>query len=1147
MIVDTAVLRPTLKQFEFKKLFNLLGWNKFDQTLPIEVGGHLYHLQGVAQQRGVQIFVCPPDAAGKIPAHGLRRKIDTELSKSAQEHLLIFADAKETTQVWQWLSREAGRTTVLRQQTYYTSTSGDALLQKLDHIAFPLSAEESLTLTGVVRQLKDAFDREKVTRTFYDRFKVEHDAFLNFIAHIPDTELQRWYASVMINRLMFLYFIQGKGFLDGKTDYLKSKMDGSQGHYYRDFLCPLFFDGLAKREAERPPAVKTLLGHVPYLNGGLFAKHQIEKQYGEKITIPNEAFERLYKFFQEFDWTLDERPIHSGKEINPDVLGYIFEKYINQKQMGAYYTKEDITEYIGKNTILLFLFDQTRRDCGTAFKSEHTVWELLAADPDAYIYSTVRHGTDLPLPKNIAQGVDNVAGRANWNQPAPPEYGLPTEIWRETVARRERYAAVRDKLASGSVQDINDFVTLNLNIRQFALDALTTWEGADLIRAFWDAIRHITILDPTCGSGAFLFAALEILKPLYEACLDRMGGFVADADQLGRTNDHKAFRETLKEVAKHPNRDYFVFKSIIVNNLYGVDIMEEATEICKLRLFLKLAAQVEPDTKKDNFGIEPLPDIDFNIRAGNTLVGFATEAQVKFAVLGREQLTMDMDDKWTLFEQRLKDAQRKFETFQELQNQLDLPSGLLTEAKDKLQSELGSLRDELDNHLAVQSVKLNSESKKAWRKDAQPFHWFVEFYKVMKSGGFNVLIGNPPYVSINKIDYSLPQAKGSKFSDIYAHVLIRSLALSGETSRLGMIVPMSLTFSEDFGKLRETLVNAGSNWLSSYDNIPAAVFAGVSQRCTIWIGSQAMQTPLHVAPMYRWRAEARPQLTQNVFYTEADTAGAAVGFPKIAMPNAAQIIIKMSEAASSSARGIVLGSKQNKKYIKFSPSARNFISAFLEPPPCLDTEDYMPVQSSDYGAVAMPDADTATAALAVLSGEYNFWYWLVFGDGFHVTGGNIGKCAAALNAVHDSYFDGIVSLGALLHERRLEALVFKKNAGKYVGNYNYRNMFPITRRVDLMFMASLGANRTQALSIFDYVQRVLSINESAGEKGIPVGVKALYAPPAVDIKKQKKLFAVADNLIAAHYGFTDEETDFIINHDIKYPMGRSGEDADVGE
>ena len=79
----------------------------------------------------------------------------------------------------------------------------------------------------------------------------------------------------------------------------------------------------------------------------------------------------------------------------------------------------------------------------------------------------------------------------------------------------------------------------------------------------------------------------------------------------------------LDQAARHPNENYFIFKSIIVHNLYGVDIMEEAVEICKLRLFLKLAAQLEPGQE-----IEPLPDIDFNIRAGNTLVGYASREEV---------------------------------------------------------------------------------------------------------------------------------------------------------------------------------------------------------------------------------------------------------------------------------------------------------------------------------------------------------------------------------------------------------------------------------------------------------------------------------------------------------------------------------------
>ena len=112
--------------------------------------------------------------------------------------------------------------------------------------------------------------------------------------------------------------------------------------------------GSAARRAN--PELDKLLGRIPYLNGGLFDKHPIEERCPD-IDIPDEAFTRIFDFFDRYQWHLDERPLRNDNEINPDVLGYIFEKYINQKQMGAYYTKEDITEYISKNTVIPFLFD----------------------------------------------------------------------------------------------------------------------------------------------------------------------------------------------------------------------------------------------------------------------------------------------------------------------------------------------------------------------------------------------------------------------------------------------------------------------------------------------------------------------------------------------------------------------------------------------------------------------------------------------------------------------------------------------------------------------------------------------------------------------------------------------------------------------
>ena len=295
-----------------------------------------------------------------------------------------------------------------------------------------------------------------------------------------------------------------------------------------------------------------------------------------------------------------------------------------------------------------------------------SVWQLLQDDPDRYIYDAVKKGVELDLPANIAIGIDKVSERTDWNTLADSNYALPTEIWRETVARRQRYETVRAKLANGEVRDINDLITYNLNIRQFAQDVIENCEGPELLRAFWKAITHVTILDPTCGSGAFLFAALNILEPLYEACLDRMQIFLDEVTVSPLIRGaggvkYNDFRQLLARIDEHPNRKYFILKSIIVNNLYGVDIMDEAVEICKLRLFLKMVAQID-DVRR----IEPLPDIDFNVQAGNTLVGYATYDEVKKAVESK----LDFDDTMTRIQEKAEDVDLLFTLFRQQQTEL---------------------------------------------------------------------------------------------------------------------------------------------------------------------------------------------------------------------------------------------------------------------------------------------------------------------------------------------------------------------------------------------------------------------------------------------------------------------------------------------
>ena len=122
--------------------------------------------------------------------------------------LIVFTDAGNETQVWQWVKRETGKPAACREHVFHRSQTGDALLQKLEAIAFTLQEEERLSLTDVTRRTRAGFDVERVTKRFYDRFQKEHAAFLKFVSGITDRADQEWYASVMLNRLMFVYFIR---------------------------------------------------------------------------------------------------------------------------------------------------------------------------------------------------------------------------------------------------------------------------------------------------------------------------------------------------------------------------------------------------------------------------------------------------------------------------------------------------------------------------------------------------------------------------------------------------------------------------------------------------------------------------------------------------------------------------------------------------------------------------------------------------------------------------------------------------------------------------------------------------------------------------------------------------------------------------
>src|SRR5258708_2729826 len=233
-----ATIRQQIQQyiqdFDFKKLFkNVLGWDNLNEPpLAIPCDGQTYILRPLVEKRGVKVYVCDPDAQGKIPSDPLLRKIEREVTKHAYEHFIIYVDAAREHQVWQWVKREQGKPLAPRLNRYHKGQSGELLAQKLEVLAVAINEEDKLHMPEMARRVANAFDVERVTKKFYDRFKLEHAAFLNLIGGIDAQADREWYASLMLNRLMFVYFIQRKGFLDtqaprhldGDPNYLSSPL-----------------------------------------------------------------------------------------------------------------------------------------------------------------------------------------------------------------------------------------------------------------------------------------------------------------------------------------------------------------------------------------------------------------------------------------------------------------------------------------------------------------------------------------------------------------------------------------------------------------------------------------------------------------------------------------------------------------------------------------------------------------------------------------------------------------------------------------------------------------------------------------------------------------------------------------------------------
>jgi len=569
-----------------------------------------------------------------------------------------------------------------------------------------------------------AFDVEAVTNRFYK----EYAALFRHVAEIIreqnkgvrqlyDEQYLHAFTQRLLGRMMFLYFIQKKGWLAGDTQFLTHQfwaVQQEEGNYYARVLEPLFFETLNKRREDDG----SRWGPIPYLNGGLF-----DREYDFILHLPNDLFDPhsatgILGFFNNYNFTVTEdTPIEQEVAVDPEMLGKVFENMMETRERGksgTFYTPRPIVHYMCRQALLGYLEEET--------------------------------GLDRPLLEaqfEIGEGVDG------------------------------------DDLPSLSVEQANKVETTLENVR---------------------------VLDPAVGTAAFLVGVLHELVSLKRACYLAKGVYAPRSSALVATWK----------------------RHFIAHALYGVDIKPEAIEIAKLRLWLSLVVDLERDQ------IEPLPNLDYKLMVGNSLIetvdgepilppqpfrekGEAMQAGLPGVPTPPAQLSLEMGAAEKAQAELLRLKERFFraepEELPKLRQQIqaterEIVLRHLDQRIEDLQTWVGRIakkgarvnwrgmkkEQRQVERLAAQMARLDDLRAQVESGELPFFLYRLHFFEVFQEqGGFDIVIANPPYVrqedikdQKDELEAAYPDVFDGR-ADLYIYFYARGLDLLRNDGLLSFI------------------------------------------------------------------------------------------------------------------------------------------------------------------------------------------------------------------------------------------------------------------------------------------------------------------------------------------------------------------------
>jgi hypothetical protein len=586
-----------------------------------------------------------------------------------------------------------------------------------------LLAREEHDGLGVERLFDRALDRETLTRRFFERFRTAVQAVAEELARrcsVEPSEANAAQALLLLSRLLFIYFIQEKGWLNHERRFLAERLTSSirRGEdFFATVVQPLFFGCLNTPVPSREPEARAL-GDIPYLNGGLFEPSPYECR-NPNLTLPNDLLSLIVEdVFERFAFSIDEGDV-AGLHVDPEMLGKVFESLMaadERAASGSFYTPKSIVDILTERAVVAWCTDGDRA------------------------LGALLRGDSMALDRDVAAGL---LGR----------------------------------------------------------------------------LGQITILDPACGSGAFLLSALAIIERLTQRLSNAAGVGI-----------ERGLRQRIVE-----------------RSLFGVDLKSEAVRLCELRLWLAIVSA--DDTSIDD--VPPLPNLDRNILQGHSLL-----SPTDF--LGDQRLDVYRD--WIYALQQQADLVARYRTTTQSQrpalqrmiraNDRRLAGELLTSSIAKDERELDLLlhpasdlfgeehvvsrgkASELRERIAESRLML----ERSERGDLEFFSFDVHFATTVAGGGFSVVLGNPPWVRNSRIDprsrrlyadrYRFFRGGGNGFSqaDLSVAFVERAVALAAPGGVVSMLLPAKILNAGYAAVLREALTQLAIVDLDDWSETAHGVF-----------------------------------------------------------------------------------------------------------------------------------------------------------------------------------------------------------------------------------------------------------------------------------------------------------------------------------